>query len=81
MQNKKLPGGALLIAGAAAFAYYKYSQMSEEEKSKIIADLKEKGQKLYDQYMPEEVKSMFAKKGTTPAGASSTFGEGSDYSS
>ena len=86
--NKKLPGGALLIAGAAAFAYYKYSKMTPEEKSKIVEDLKEKGQKLYDQYMPEEVKSMFAKKGAsgntagaTTATASSHFGEGSDYSS
>ena len=86
IQNKKFPGGALLLAGAAAFAYYKYSKMSEDEKSKLVGDLKDKGQKLYDQYMPEEVKSMFAKKGgtATPGSAttaSSHFGEGSDYSS
>jgi hypothetical protein len=93
MNNRKLPGGALLIAGAAAFAWYKYSKMSQEEKSKLTTDLKEKGQKLYDQYMPEEVKSMFANKtggssatGSSaatggPSSASSRFGEGNDYSS
>ena len=81
IQNKKFSGGALLIAGAAAFAWYKYSKMSEDEKSKLVGDLKEKGQKLYDQYMPEEVKNIFAKKGSATAGAESHFGEGSDYSS
>ncbi|MDB5249797.1 MAG: hypothetical protein JWQ40_4191 [Segetibacter sp.] len=79
LQNKKLPAGALLLAGAAAFAYYKYSKMSADEKTKIVSDLKEKGQNLYEKYMPQEVKNMFAKDPI--ASAKSHFGEGNDYSS
>ncbi len=52
--NKKLPAGALLVAGAAAFAFYRYSKMSTEEKSKIVSDLKEKGKNFYDKYLPRK---------------------------
>lgn len=75
--NKKLPSGALLAAGLAAFAYYKYSKMSEEQKRTLVNDLKDKAQNLYDQYMPAEVKDILAKKG--PANTESQFGEGSGY--
>jgi hypothetical protein len=80
-QNKKGPGGGLLLAGLAAFAYYKYSKMSSEEKENLVSDLKAKGQKLYDDYMPEQVKSMLAKGHTpsTPSNATPKFGTGSDY--
>ena len=81
-QNKKLPAGGLLLAGIAALAYYKYSKMSSEEKENLVGDLKAKGQKLYDEYMPEKYKSMFSK--TTSGGtasANSHFGEGNAYSS
>lgn len=77
MINKKLPAGTLLAAGLAAFAYYKYSKMSEEQKRTLVSDLKDKAQNLYDQYMPAEVKDIFTKKG--PAGAESRFGEGGGY--
>ena len=78
LQNKKFPAAGLLLAGAAAFAYYKYSQMSESEKANLVNDLKEKGKKLFDQYMPE-VKNMFAKMdtGNTQSGA----GAGSGHTS
>ncbi|MEJ7680403.1 MAG: hypothetical protein WKG06_21630 [Segetibacter sp.] len=77
--NKKIPAGAgtLLAAGLAAFAYYKYSKMSEEQKRNMVSDLKEKAQNLYDQYMPPEIKDFFAKKG--PANTESRFGEGGGY--
>ncbi len=65
--NKKLPTGTLLAAGLAAFAYYKYSKMSEQEKETLVGDLKDKAQKLYDQYAPEELKSIFSKKGPQEA--------------
>lgn len=80
VNNKKMAGGAgtLLAAGLAAFAYYKYSKMSEEQKQNMVSDLKEKAQNFYDQYMPAEVKDFFAKQG--PAKAESRFGEGSGYS-
>jgi len=80
LQNKKIPGGGLLLAGLAAFAYYKYSQMSSEEKENLVSELKAKGQKLYDDYMPEQVKNMFPKNtGNTTASANPHFGEGSAY--
>ncbi len=45
------PGG-LLIAGLAAFAYYKYSKMSPEQKRDLVGNLKAKGKKFLDQFMP-----------------------------
>jgi hypothetical protein len=54
--------------------------MSEDEKKNLVNGLKEKGQKLYDQYVPEDIKSLFTQKGNT-ASANSHFGTGSDYSS
>jgi hypothetical protein len=77
--NKKLPAGTLLAAGLAAFAYYKYSKLSDEQKNNLVGDLKQKAQDLYDRYAPAELKDVLNKKG--PSTASSTFGEGSDYSS
>ena len=77
MNNKKFPSGALFAAGLAAFAYYKYSKMSEEEKRSLTSNLKDKAQTLYDQYMPAEVKDIFSKKG--PANTESRFGEGGGY--
>ncbi|MES2647135.1 MAG: hypothetical protein V4717_09690 [Bacteroidota bacterium] len=59
--NKK----GLLLAGIAAYAYYKYNKMSAAEKEKMVGGLKEKGRKFYDQYVPSEVKNMFEKKGQT----------------
>jgi hypothetical protein len=76
MFQKKGAGGALVLAGLAAFAYYKYSKLSAEEKQNLVGDLKEKGKKLYDQYAPEEVKNLFGKKESETA---SQFGEGSAY--
>ena len=48
--------GKFLLAGLAAFAWYKYSKMSAEEKTKMTSNLKEKGKRVYDQYVPKEVK-------------------------
>jgi hypothetical protein len=77
INNKKLPAGALLAAGLAAFAYYKYSKMTEEQKSNLVGDLKGKAQDLYEQYMPAEVKDIFARKGSS--NPENSFGEGSGY--
>jgi hypothetical protein len=76
LQNRKNSTG-LLLAGLAAFAYYKYTKMSEAEKRNLVNTLKDQGKKLYDQYAPEELKSVFANKGNT--GGSNSFGEGSGY--
>ena len=66
----------LLLAGLAAFAYYKYNKMSEDQKRDMVNNLKQKGQKLYDDYVPENVKSMFSKASPD---VESKFGEGSAY--
>lgn len=75
--NKNLSAGSLLAAGLAAYAYYKYTKMSDEQKRSLVGDLKSKAQDIYDQYVPEEIKDVFAKKG--PGNATSHFGEGGGY--
>ncbi|MEO7313692.1 MAG: hypothetical protein ABIW47_00790 [Ginsengibacter sp.] len=47
----------LLLAGLAAFAYYKFNKMSPEKKN----DLKKKGMDLVDKYVPQPLKDMFSK--------------------
>lgn len=47
----------LFLAGAAAFAYYKYSKLSESDKKELIGKLKSKGKKLYDDYVPGNIKN------------------------
>jgi len=74
--NKKT--GGLILAGLAAYAYYKYNKMTEEEKRKMVGGLKEKGQKLYDQYVPSEIKNMFGKKENTQT-AGQAAGDGSEF--
>ncbi len=64
MTQNKLPAGSLLLAGLAAFAYYKYSKLSPDDKSNLVATIKEKGKKLYDQYLPNELKNFFESKHT-----------------
>jgi hypothetical protein len=52
--------GLIALVGLAAFAAYKYSSMSEEQKKNLADNLKEKGKKLYDDYVPGKMKNMFA---------------------
>ena len=52
----------LALAGLAAWGYYKYSKMSEEQKRNLVSDLKQKGQKLYDENIPQNVKNLFTKQ-------------------
>lgn len=60
----------LLLAGLAAYGYYKYSKMSEAEKKNLVSGWKEKGQRFYDEKIPQNVKDMFAKKSNGQATAS-----------
>lgn len=46
----------LVIAGLAAFAYYKYSKLTHEEKSKMVSDLRETGRNIIKEFIPDEVK-------------------------
>ncbi len=53
--------GTLLMAGLAAFAYYKYKKMSTEEKENITNKVKSTGQKIIDG-LPDELKNIFGGK-------------------
>ena len=48
-RNYGAPAGGLLLAGLAAFAYYKYSKLTTEEKHDLVNNLKERGKKLFGQ--------------------------------
>ena len=54
--NKK-SNTPLLLAGLAAFAYYKFNKMSPEKKN----ELKEKGMDLVNKYVPQPLKDIFSK--------------------
>ena len=60
LQNKK-SGAPLILAGLAAFAYYKYSKLTPEQKRNIGDTIKEKGRDFYDKFLPKSVKNMFEK--------------------
>jgi len=53
--------GALILGGiAGAMGYYLYSQLSEEEKKEVVGNLKQKGKKVYDDYVPDNLKNKFS---------------------
>lgn len=49
--------GRLLIAALGAFAYYKYSRLSQDQKRELADNIKQKGKQLYDRYVPESLKN------------------------
>ena len=42
--------GTLLLAGAAAYAYYRYTKMSAEQKRDLTTNLKNQGNKILEQF-------------------------------
>lgn len=54
MANK----GTLLLAGIAAWAYYKYKKMSPDEKNQMTEKIKSTGKKIVDN-LPDELKNVF----------------------
>lgn len=44
----------MLLAGAAAFAYYKYSKMSPDQKKDLVNGIKDKASKLFNGLMPNQ---------------------------
>ncbi len=48
----------LVAAGIAAFAYWRYSKMTPHEKEKIHADVKDIGEKVIKELLPEGIKSL-----------------------
>lgn len=65
--------GPLLLAGAAAFGYYKYSKMTAAEKEQ----LKEKAKRFYEDNVPQNVRDMVAGKGGQQPSAAN--GAGGNY--
>lgn len=57
MTRNTKSSASLLLAGLAAFAFYKYKKMTPEKKN----ELKEKGKDLIDKYVPDSVKNIFTK--------------------
>ena len=57
MTQKQKISDILVLAGLAAFAYYKYSKLSEEEKRNIVNDIKETGRNIMKEMIPEGIKS------------------------
>ena len=57
MTQKEKVSDILVIAGLAAFAYYKYSKLTREEKNSIVTDLKETGRNIIKELVPEQIKS------------------------
>lgn len=68
--------GPLLLAGAAAFGYYKYSKMTAAEKDQ----LKRKAMKVYEDNVPQNVRDMIAGKqgGQTQTAAGGNYNGGTD---
>lgn len=67
MNNKKT--SAIVLAGVAAFAYYKYSKMNPAEKEKMKKLVKEKGGDLLASMLPFGLKNVFT--GSKPETATS----------
>lgn len=62
----------LLLAGLAAFAYYKYKKMSPDAKQKMVATLKEK----VTEHVPPNIRNLFGSflnKQDTPEYGKGTF--------
>ncbi len=53
--------GALLLAGLAAYAVYRISKMSSDDKTRLANDLKDKGRQLMDQLHPRNLQNKFSK--------------------
>ena len=56
MTKKEKYSDALVIAGLAALAYYKYSRLSRIEKDNIVSELKETGKNMIKELIPAEIK-------------------------
>jgi len=56
MTNKEKITDVLVVAGLAAFAYYKYSRLTVAEKDRIHGDLREIGKNILQEVMPEQIK-------------------------
>lgn len=58
MTQKAKISEVLVVAAIAAFGYWRYSKMTENEKEKIVADIKEIGEKAIKELLPQGIKSL-----------------------
>ena len=54
MNNRKKSG--MILGGLAAFAFYKYSRMSNEDKSKMAQTIKDTARDIFNQIVPGDFK-------------------------
>lgn len=52
--------GAFLLAGLAAFALYRISKMSADDKTRLADNIKDKGRQLMDNLNPRNIKNKFS---------------------
>lgn len=52
--------GAFILAGLAAFALYRISKLSAEDKTRLADNIKNKGRQLMDHLNPKNIKEKFA---------------------
>lgn len=57
MTQKQKISDILVIAGLAAFAYYRYTKLTAEEKNNIVNDLRETGKNIVKELVPEGIKN------------------------
>jgi hypothetical protein len=51
---------ALILAGiGGAVAYYMYNSLTSEQKKEMVENLKQKGKKILDEYIPNDLKTKF----------------------
>ncbi len=71
LNNRKTSG--LILGGLAAYAFYRYSKMTPEQKSKLTDTIKEKATSLFDQFIPGGLKNTAGRNGTNQPMAESTM--------
>ena len=68
-QNKEktlsIVAAGLVVIGLGALGYYKYNRMTQEEREKLIAFLKDHGQRFMESQGPEIMKTLMGTNGTT----------------
>jgi len=69
LQNKKTSG--LVLLGLAAFAYYRYSKMSTEEKNKLVDTITKTGKDWFGQVFKAGSDNGASAADTAVAGAAS----------
>ena len=52
--------GTFILAGLAAFALYRISKLSAEDKTRLADNIKDKGRQLMDHLNPRNLKQKFA---------------------